>query len=390
MSGAVLSGEVEGGEALAASDALTANEVLTAGEARVADRMPASPDTTPAAEEAIPESAVGAVSAAAQPEADTSASASRTQAVVECWRDIVAASPEGIVVCDATAPGYPVIYANPAFATLSGHPVSALLGANLRVLQGADREQDGRHRLREALERGQPCRVLIRNYRADGTQFWNEMLIQPVRNAAGRIVQWVSYHRDAGERLRSAESRLVGSPGLPAWMREDRLTGLHSRAYFEELLQRDWQMAQRDTHEIGLTLFDIDDLGTYNDTFDKAAGDACIRRIARAISSAYRRGSDLVSRWDGGTFAVLTQGDASAKASEYATVVVQRVRELLIHNPRAGNGGRYITLSAGVASLVPPRELELQSFVNACLACLRRAKAMGKNNVCAAEARDLR
>ena len=311
-------------------------------------------------------------------------------AAVECWRDIVNASPEGVVVCDATVADHPVVYVNQAFAQLCGHPVSSLVGANLRVLQAADRDQDGRHRLREALERGESCRVLMRNYRADGSQFWNEMLIQPVRDAQGRILQWVSYHRDASERLRSAEQRLVVTPGLPAWMREDRLTGLHSRAYFEELLQRDWQVAQRDSHEIGLTLFDIDDLGTYNDTFDKSAGDACIRRIARAVSSAYRRGGDLVSRWEGGTFAVLTQGDASAKASEYATVVVQRVRELLIHNPRAGNGGRYITLSAGVATLVPPRELELGAFVAACLACLKRAKTLGKNNVCSAEARDFR
>jgi len=69
----------------------------------------------------------------------------------------------------------------------------------------------------------------------------------------------------------------------------NRLTGLHSRAYFEELLQRDW-VAQRDSHEIGLTLFDIDDLGTYNDTFEKTGGDACIRRVARVIGASYRRG----------------------------------------------------------------------------------------------------
>jgi diguanylate cyclase (GGDEF)-like protein/PAS domain S-box-containing protein len=309
---------------------------------------------------------------------------------VDAWRDIVNASPEGIVVCDATAPEQPVIYANHAFSLLTGYPIANLLGSNLRLLQGIDRDQEARQRLREAIERGESCRVLMRNYRADGTQFWNEMLIQPVRDAEGRIVQWVGYHRDASERLRAGDRPAASVAGLPAWMREDRLTGLHSRAYFEELLLRDWQVAQRDSHEIGLTVFDIDDLGTYNDTFDKAAGDACIRRVARAISSAYRRGSDLVSRWDGGTFAVLTQGDASAKASEYARVVVQRVRELLIHNPRANNGGRYVTLSAGVACLVPPRELELDALTRACQSCLKRAKTQGKNSVCAAEARDFR
>jgi len=305
----------------------------------------------------------------------------------DAWRDIVEAAPEGIVVCDATVAEYPVLYANSAFAQMCGYPVAALLGTNLRMLQGADREQEGRQRLRDALERGTPCRVLIRNYRPDGSLFWNELLIQPVRNAQGRIVQWVGFHRDASERLRAMER---SAQGLPAWMREDRLTGLHSRAYFEELLRRDWQVAQRDSHEIGLTLFDIDDLATYNETFDKAAGDACIRRVSRIISASYRRASDLIGRWEGGTFAVLTQGDAADKANEYARVVVQRVRELLIHHPRAASRGRYVSLSAGVASLVPPRELALETMINACRAALKRAKSRGKNDICAAESGDFK
>jgi diguanylate cyclase (GGDEF)-like protein/PAS domain S-box-containing protein len=351
----------------------------------------------------------------------------------EGWRDIVEAAPEGVVVCDA-AGEHPVLYANRAFAEMCGHPVEALLGVNLRMLQGIDRDQDARQRLREALERGRPCRALVRNYRPDGSLFWNEMLLQPVRDAEGKIAQWVSYHRDVSERVPAVPAAMLGQSmaraeagggtdasvngggftgtatftstgtgaggfastgtfgrsGLPAWMREDRLTALGSRSYFEELLRRDWQLAQRDSHEIGLTLFDIDDLSAYNDTFDKVAGDACIRRVARAISNSYRRGSDLVARWEGGTFAVLTQGEAAAHAGEYAKVVVQRVRDLLIHNPRAGNGSRYVTLSAGVASLVPARDLPLDALIAAGLTALKRAKAVGKNHICAAEARDFK
>jgi diguanylate cyclase (GGDEF)-like protein/PAS domain S-box-containing protein len=302
----------------------------------------------------------------------------------EAWRDIVDSAPEGIVICDATAADCPVIYANAAFAQMCGYPVSALLGTNLRILQGADREQEARPRMREAMERGEPSRVLIRNYKPDGTLFWNEMLIQPVRDTNARVTHWVSYHRDAGERIKATE-RVTQT--LPAWMREDRLTGLHSRAYFDELLVRDWQVAQRESHEIGLTLFDVDELSTYNETFDKAAGDACLRRIARVISGSYRRGSDLVGRWDGGMFAVLTQGDATEKAAEYARVVVQRVRDLLIHHPR-GRASRYITLSAGVASLVPPREMDLDALIAACRVALKRAKNSGKCTVFAAEAAD--
>ena len=226
----------------------------------------------------------------------------------------------------------------------------------------------------------------MRNYRPDNAQFWNEILIQPVRNAAGTLVKWVGYHRDTRDRLKAPEKTSLA--GLPAWMREDRLTGLHSRAYFEELLQRDWYVAQRDGHEIGLTLLDIDDLGTYNDIFDRASGDACIRRVARVITGSYRRSGDLVGRWGGGTFAVLTQGDTSVKAHDYARVVLQRVRELLIHHPRATASGRYVTLSAGAGTLVPPRDLALPSFVTACTTAMQRAKGRGKNTSCATEASD--
>lgn len=299
---------------------------------------------------------------------------------------MVDAAPEGIVICDVKVPGLPVVYVNVAFTQLCGYPATALLGSNLRILQGTDREQEGRQRVREALQNVSPCRILLRNYRPDGSLFWNESLIQPLQNAAGDLTHWVGYHRDAGGRLKSGERPATG---LPPWLREDRLTGLNSRAYFEEFLQRDWLVAQRDSHEIGLVLFDIDDLGPYNETFDRAAGDACIRRVGRVIAGSYRRGGDLIGRWEGGTFAVLMQGDAAEKAAQYAKVVAQRVRDLLIHHPRSA-AERYVTLSAGVASLVPPRDLELAALASACRAALQRAKAAGKNGVFTAEAGDFK
>lgn len=303
---------------------------------------------------------------------------------LDTWRTIIDASPDGVVVCDANAPDQPVVYVNAAFSSICGYSTAALMGANLRLLQGTDRNQESRQRLKEAIDRGETARVLIRNYRPDGSLFWNEAQINPLRDTEGKITHWIGYCRDAGGRMKSVERTM---PGLPAWQREDRLTGLHSRAYFEELLQRDWQLAQRDSHAIGLVLFDIDDLSTYNETFEKTGGDACIRRVARVISSSYRRGGDLVGHWEGGTFVVVIQGDAAELASEYARIVAQRARDLLIHHPRGGSD-RYVTISAGVASLVPPRELPLEALINACRTALQRSKQQGKNTICTAEAAD--
>ncbi len=303
---------------------------------------------------------------------------------IETWRTIVDGSPDGVVVCDAVATDCPVVYVNAAFAQMCGYAPTALMGTNLRILQGTDRQQESRHRMKESIERGEACRVLIRNYRQDGSLFWNEAQLQPLRNAEGKLTHWIGYCRDAGGRMKSVDR---ATPGLPTWQREDRLTGLHSRAYFEELLRRDWQLAQRDSHAIGLVFFDIDDLGSYNEKFQRTGGDACIRRVARVVSSSYRRGGDLVGHWEGGTFAVIIQGDAAERAPEYARIVAQRTRDLLIHHPRQG-AERYVTLSAGVASLVSPRELPLEALINACRMALHRSKQQGKNTICTAEAAD--
>jgi diguanylate cyclase (GGDEF)-like protein/PAS domain S-box-containing protein len=303
---------------------------------------------------------------------------------LETWQTIVDTSPDGVVVCDANATDCPVVYVNNAFSQMCGYSVAALMGTNLRLLQGTDRQQESRQRMKEAIERGETCRVLIRNYRPDGALFWNEAQLNPMRNAEGKLTHWIGYCRDAGGRMKSPERV---APGLPTWQREDRLTGLHSRPYFEELLRRDWQLAQRDSHAIGLVLFDIDDLASYTEKFEKTGGDACIRRIARVVSSSYRRGGDLVGHWEGGTFVVVIQGEAAERASEYSRIVQQRVRDLLIHHPRGGTE-RYVTVSAGVASLVPPRELPLEALINACTTALERSKNQGTNTICTAEAAD--
>src|ERR1700684_3030031 len=96
------------------------------------------------------------------------------------YRRLVESSPEGVVLIDAQGADHPVIYFNPAFEALTGYSAAELIGRNLRLLQADDREQDGRHRLREALKVGESCRVLLRNYRKDGRVFWNEMTVLPL------------------------------------------------------------------------------------------------------------------------------------------------------------------------------------------------------------------
>lgn len=307
-------------------------------------------------------------------------------------RSVLDAAPEGIVICEARALEQPLVYANAAFERLTGYTSAELYGADLRRLQGSDREQEGRALLRQALERGESARVLMRNYRKDGAQFWNEMLIEPVRDAQGKLTHYVGFHRDVGERERAVGERERASGarsagGLPAWMREDRLTGLCARAYFEELLRHDWLSAQRETRPLTLLMFDFDALGAYNDTFGRPAGDACLRRLAGVISAAFRRGSDLVGRWEGGTICVLARNSDQVAVAGFAQAIVQRVVEQRIHHPRS-LPEKYVTISVGIATINPGPRQQPETLLQAAGRALARARSGGAGPVVEANDKD--
>ena len=303
----------------------------------------------------------------------------------DVFRSVIDAAPEGIVVCAANGADNPVVYLNAAFERLTGYAASELLGTDLRQLQGSDREQEGRTRLRQALNQGAGTRALLRNYRKDGSQFWNEIFLEPVRDPTGTLTHFVAFHRDVGERERAAGMR--EPVGLPAWMREDRLTSLYTRGYFEELLRHDWQVARREERLLTVMMFGIDALEAYAGLFGRQAGDACIRRLAGVINACFRRGSDLVARWEGGTLIALVRSTGPAALEGFAHMITQRVLDQCIHHPRATTG-KYVTVSVSVASLMPTVKLQPESLLRGAESALERALESQSGRIVLAGAKD--
>jgi diguanylate cyclase (GGDEF)-like protein/PAS domain S-box-containing protein len=301
----------------------------------------------------------------------------------DIYRRLVESSPEGVVLIDAQNPDHPVIYANSAFETLTGYSAAELVGRNLRQLQGNDRDQDGRHRLREALGRGESCRVLLRNYRKDGSLFWNEVVVLPLRDAEGRVTHFVGHHRDAGERLRAdpkvGRDSLSGAhqPTTVA-VRDDRLTGLFTLPYLEELLKRDWAVAHREQRSIAVFAVDIDALELYNTTFGRAAGDSTIRRVAHVVSGCLRRSSDVTARMDGGSLMAFAPGLTYEQALSIGQLMAERVRDLRIHHPRSAVL-RYISISVGVSAMIPGTEDNPANLLQKSQQRLQLAKKAGRN-----------
>ncbi|MHB0852965.1 PAS domain-containing protein [Stutzerimonas nitrititolerans] len=128
---------------------------------------------------------------------------------------VVEASNDGIVVAEQEGDDNILIYANPAFQRLTGYAVDDILYQDCRFLQGSDREQSGLTAIREAVRTLQPCRQVIRNYRQDGSAFWNELSITPVFNEADQLTYFIGIQKDvsvevqATERVRELEAEVA-------------------------------------------------------------------------------------------------------------------------------------------------------------------------------------
>jgi PAS domain S-box-containing protein len=120
----------------------------------------------------------------------------------------MAAAANGIILTDWNQPDNPIIYCNPAFEKITGYTLAEVLGRNPRFLQGDDREQEGLKRVRGAIKEGGECHVVVRNYRKDGTLFWNELTISPVRDEHGQVSHFVGIQHDITEK-KQKEAQLL-------------------------------------------------------------------------------------------------------------------------------------------------------------------------------------
>jgi PAS domain S-box-containing protein len=108
-------------------------------------------------------------------------------------------STNAIVISDAKDPNHPAIYVNKSFEKLTGYTWEETKGRNFRFLYGEDSDQPQLKIIREALNIGEPCRCLLRNYRKDGSLFWNELRITPLKDEKGKLTHFVGSFDDVTE-----------------------------------------------------------------------------------------------------------------------------------------------------------------------------------------------
>ena len=256
----------------------------------------------------------------------------------------LAAAGTAVSIADATDPQMPLMYVNAAFERLSGYRAADVVGRNARFMQGPDSDPDVVRGIGESLRAGRFTHARLVNHRADGSAFWVDVHISPVRDATGEP-RFFAVHHDVTEEVLDRE-RAVRAATL------DPLTGLMNRARLGEELQRELARAQRRGAAVAVLYFDVDGFKEVNDSFGHPVGDGFLAHVADCLRDRLR-GQDVPARVGGDEFvAVLV--DLPDDGAAAAAAVVADLRRAF-GAPFVVDGTEYRT-SVSVGTALFPRD----------------------------------
>lgn len=267
-------------------------------------------------------------------------------AVLEC-RD-------GITIADMRQPDAPLTFVNPGFEKLTGYAAEEILGKNCRFLQAGDKDQEAVHIVSAAIGNKEPCLVTLRNYRKDGSTFFNEVSLSPILSAEGELTHYIGIQKNVTDRIRLERQMLEKNALLTQANEElrklsitDDLTGLYNRRYFDMQLDIQIRIARRMRHTITLFLIDVDHFKTYNDLYGHQAGDETLINVAKVLNRSFQRAGDFAARYGGEEFAIITTQMTREQATTYANSLCQRVCELKIVHKSPRVSTQQVTISIG-------------------------------------------
>jgi diguanylate cyclase (GGDEF)-like protein len=187
---------------------------------------------------------------------------------------------------------------------------------------------------------------------------------------------YASLYRKVAERTAALEE---ANRRLEHLSLTDALTGVANRRRFNEAIDAEWQRAMRIQSPIGLAMIDVDFFKRYNDNYGHQGGDACLRLVAGALRLGRRGGSDLVARYGGEEFALLLPNTGL----ESTFVVANRVRAAVeaLAAPHEKSSYGIVTISIGIAAIVPTLGSTAAEFMAEADAALYQAKQRGRNRV---------
>lgn len=276
----------------------------------------------------------------------------------------------GICIADATKTDLPLIYVNPAFERITGYSAEESLGRNCRFLQG-DVEDDANRpaviEIRKGIAERRDISVVLRNFRKDGTPFWNDLFMAPIIDDQGTITHYIGVQNDISEK-KSVENELAYNAS------HDVLTGLPNRTLLEDRLTQGCQFALRYGRHVALLFINLDGFKLINDSLGHRTGDKLLVQVAQRLKSLVRCG-DTVARIGGDEFIVVLP-DLSQK--DDAIIVVENILRDIATPYAIDDNPLHITASVGIATVDGDLENPMELLQQADLA-MYRAKQLGRN-----------
>lgn len=211
------------------------------------------------------------------------------------------------------------------------------------------------------------------------------------RDAQGNATRVLGTHLDITER-KTAEADIAENSAqleranaqLSRLSVTDGLTGVGNRRLFDETLVTEWARGARQQQPLALLMIDIDHFKAYNDSYGHQGGDDCLRRVAGVLGACVKRSGDLLARYGGEEFAVLLPSNDVPAAAAFAQACLDRLNAA--HLPhRASPVSDWLTMSIGVASMVPAQGVSPDSLIRRADAALYTAKKLGRAQVVCAD-----
>ena len=281
----------------------------------------------------------------------------------------VEASVNPVVIVSAIDPNMPLVYVNRAFEQVTGYSRAEVIGGNCRFLQGEDREQPELDKIRRAIAEQRDGHAVLRNYRKDGSLFWNKLYVTPVRDPlSNRVTHFVGVQYDITE-IKGYQEELEHQAN------HDALTGLANRNLLKDRLKQALALAHRYKRPFSLTFIDLDNFKLINDSLGHDIGDRLLKLAAGRLAACVQEG-DTVARLGGDEFVLLV---AEQEQEEGVYRAMQRVMAAMSQPFVIDEREFKITCSAGIASFPRDGE-EADTLLRNAETAMYRAKDLGRNN----------
>ncbi|MBD1823381.1 EAL domain-containing protein [Cyanobacteria bacterium FACHB-DQ100] len=260
-----------------------------------------------------------------------------------------------------------IIYVNDAFSRTTGYSSGEAIGKSALVLLGEKTSMAEVNRIRTALRSYQPVRAEVVLYRKNGTHFWVDVNMVPIRNEQGQVTHFVSVMREVTER-KIVEEQLRRNAF------HDSLTGLPNRLLFMERLTQTVERAHEDeSYQFALLFLDLDRFKVINDSLGHMLGDQLLVAIARRLEGCLKQ-EDMVARLGGDEFTILLE---NIQQDSDAEKIAERVQQAL--SAPFNLSGHEVFTSASIGITLSSTEFDRpEDLLRGADIAMYRAKAQGK------------